>query len=364
MTEKTPLTPQISATRQLRWAEMGARAAVVLLLFALLLTILAVRFLPDLINGREVIELRARMPEQGGWSQSDLIVQAGQPLHLSLVSDDVLHSFKIGQDDRPAIDLLPGKPVETTLTFEQPGKYTFYCTRWCGPNHWRMRGVIEVLAASGDSIKDSKASAPLYAELGIDIDAPHPAAVVPQHTPSAQQGALLGANISSKEVLSSKYTSQVYLRSHSPAQVWDDLRQDQATQDLSEQQVWDLVAYLWASNTSVQKLALGKNLYAENCAACHGEQGAGDGVFAVRQPDNDEIAHKQTGIDGHGLAAPADFSAAETMLGASSAVLQGKIVRGGMGTGMPYWGPVFTEEQIWALVDYLWTFQFDMEVER
>jgi mono/diheme cytochrome c family protein/plastocyanin len=350
------LTPQITAARQSSWAEIVARAAVILLLFALLLAIILLRFSPALI-GREEVIVHARMPEQGGWSQNDISVQAGQPLHMSLVSDDVLHSFKIGQDDRPAIDLLPGKPVETTLTFEQPGKYTFYCTRWCGPNHWRMRGVIDVLPASGDSKPDSKAPTPLYVQLGIDIDSPHPAQTVPQRTPSAQQGAEL------HEPISPKYTSQVYLRSHSPAQVWDDLRLDPAIQVLSEQQVWDLVAYLWASNTSAQKLALGKNLYAENCAACHGEQGAGDGVFAVQPPGNDETIHEQTGIDGHSLVAPTDFSAAETMLGASPAVLQGKIVRGGMGSGMPYWGPVFTEEQIWALVDYLWTFQFDAEVE-
>ncbi len=47
------------------------------------------------------------------------------------------------------------------------------------------------------------------------------------------------------------------------------------------------------------------------------------------------------------------------MLGASDAILEGKIIRGGMGTGMPYWGPIFTAEQIQSLVDYLWTFQFD-----
>ena len=34
------------------------------------------------------------------------------------------------------------------------------------------------------------------------------------------------------------------------------------------------------------------------------------------------------------------------MLGASDAILEGKIMRGGMGTGMPYWGPIFTAEQI------------------
>lgn len=57
---------------------------------------------------------------------------------------------------------------------------------------------------------------------------------------------------------------------------------------------------------------------------------------------------------------PADFSDPQRMLAASPALLQGKILRGGMGTGMPYFGPLFTEEQTWALVAYLWTFQFDL----
>jgi hypothetical protein len=58
-------------------------------------------------------------------------------------------------------------------------------------------------------------------------------------------------------------------------------------------------------------------------------------------------------------ATPADFTDRSTMLGASSALLQGKILRGGMGTGMPYWGPILTEAQMWALTDFLWTFQFE-----
>jgi hypothetical protein len=55
---------------------------------------------------------------------------------------------------------------------------------------------------------------------------------------------------------------------------------------------------------------------------------------------------------------PSDFTDAQNMLGASSALLQGKIIRGGMGTGMPYWGTIFTDEEIEALVDHIWTFQF------
>jgi len=42
--------------------------------------------------------------------------------------------------------------------------------------------------------------------------------------------------------------------------------------------------------------------------------------------------------------------------------LQGKIIRGGMGTGMPSWGPIFTDDQTWQIIAYLWTYQFNLEV--
>jgi mono/diheme cytochrome c family protein len=42
-------------------------------------------------------------------------------------------------------------------------------------------------------------------------------------------------------------------------------------------------------------------------------------------------------------------------------LLQGKIIRGGMGTGMPAWGTIFDDEELRALLDYLWTFQFSDE---
>jgi mono/diheme cytochrome c family protein len=59
---------------------------------------------------------------------------------------------------------------------------------------------------------------------------------------------------------------------------------------------------------------------------------------------------------GEGLVSPPDFSDPRHLLGASPALLEGKIIRGGMGTGMPYWGPIFTIEQIDALVSYLYSF--------
>jgi mono/diheme cytochrome c family protein len=329
-------------------AERAARLLVLGLLIGIPLAILVgFWFTPD-VSGSQSYTIHARMPEAGGWMPADLSVSAGELLHLKLVSDDVVHSFAIGQSDIPVLDIYPGEVVKTTLVFDQPGKYTFYCTRWCGPNHWRMRGTIEVIGGAGEPAEENS---PLYTSLGIDIDAPHPAQVVPSRRPSASRGSALGIE------LPGRYISLDYLRRTSPSNAWQDLRAEPFSDGLSDEQVWDLVALVWQMNTNPQALEEGRELYAQDCAACHGEAGGGDGVIA---PSLSEESHAESEFS-HDIKEPVDFTEASSMLGASPALLQGKIVRGGMGTGMPYWGPVLTEEQTWALVDYLWTFQFDYE---
>ncbi|NIR31139.1 MAG: cytochrome C oxidase subunit II, partial [Gammaproteobacteria bacterium] len=72
------------------------------------------------------------MPEGGGWSPEDITVGVGERLRLRLTSDDVVHGFAVGKLSVPAVDVKPGEMTETTLTFDRPGKYVFYCTRWCG----------------------------------------------------------------------------------------------------------------------------------------------------------------------------------------------------------------------------------------
>ena len=292
----------------------------------------------------QAIDIHGVMSESGGWTPADLTARTGEPLRLRLTSDDVMHGFALGQSDQPAVDVKPGEVTETTLVFDKPGKYTFYCTRWCGPNHWRMRGTIEVSGEDSDQLGSDQS--PLYVTLGLDIDAPHPANVAPAGKPSARRGAALGVAIPAK------YLATDYARTHSPAEAWKAFRAEPFTLGLSDAQVWDVVALAWRAATTPETVEEGRRLYAANCAACHGETGAGDGVMAasLAQPAHDDI--------GHETKSPANFTDAAAMLGASSALLQGKIVRGGMGTGMPYWGPIFTERQTWAIVDYLWTFQF------
>ncbi len=294
--------------------------------------------------------IHARMAEAGGWSPDVIHAEVGEPLHLKLTSDDVAHGFAVGQMDMQSVDVLPGKVTDITLTFDKPGTYTFYCTRWCGLNHWRMRGTIEV---SGSPSDPEPATVPLYVSLGLDIDAPHDAPMIPSQTPSAIRGEQI-----SNQLPFTNYQSPDYYRSHSPYQTFTDL----SNTSLTESQRWDVVAFLWQSNTTPEALADGKRLYAQNCAACHGENGAGDGVFADDLTTAGESSMQtMEGAMDMAMQTPVDFTDPKRMLGASPALLQGKILRGGMGTGMPMWGSIFTEEQIWNLVAYLYSFQFEYQ---
>ena len=298
--------------------------------------------------------VHARMAEAGGWSPDAFKARVGQPLHLRLTSDDVVHGFAVGKLGAPAVDILPGKVTDITLLFQQPGTYTFYCTRWCGLNHWRMRGTIEVAGEPSDAQPGAEPGEPLYASLGIDLDAPREAPVIPAQKP------LAAVAQRQFEAELASYLAVDYYRSHSPYEVWRELRADPAFASQDESQLWDLTAWIWRSNTTSQALAEGAQLFAQNCAACHGEGGAGDGVFADDLAAAGEAAlRSMMGDSQMAMQAPARLSDPGRMLGASPALLQGKILRGGMGTGMPSWGAIFTEEETWNLVAYLYSFQFE-----
>ncbi len=290
--------------------------------------------------------IHARMAENGDWNPDIIQAEVGKPLHLKLTSDDVVHGFAVGQTDMQSVDILPGKVTDVTLNFDQPGIYTFFCTRWCGLNHWRMRGTIDV---SGSPSDPEPATVPLYVSLNLDLDVPHDALVIPNNMPSAVSGQPFATNLSL--ILSAND-----YRSQSPYQVFGGIK----TASLTEQQRWDVVAYLWQTNTTSESLANGKQLYAQNCAACHGENGAGDGVFADNLAATVESSMQtMEGAMNMMMQTPVDFTDPKRMLGASPALLQGKILRGGMGTGMPMWGSIFTEEQIWDLIAYIYSFQFE-----
>lgn len=83
---------------------------------------------------------------------NDLHVPAGQPIRLTISSEDVLHSYYI-----PALrlkkDAVPGKLTYMWFEIEpeaaRPEPYQIFCAEYCGTKHSRMRGKLYVHTPQG-----------------------------------------------------------------------------------------------------------------------------------------------------------------------------------------------------------------------
>jgi plastocyanin len=330
-------------------SEVVARLALGLILAGLPLAILGYQYIlrPALTNGRS-IDIVVAAPERGGFQPEAIRVAAGEQVRLRFSAPDVTHGLAIGPGlglDFGQVD--PGQVKEVEVTFDQPGRYTLYCNTWCSPNHWRMRSTIEVYdPANPDALLVNDSADPVIASLierGIDIDAAHKSPLIPSEKPSTQRGAKIVAQLGNR--LPEDLTTSEWRRTHSPAEAYTRLLND----GLDTPQAWDVVAYLWMQNAEAARLEAAASLYAKNCAYCHGETGKGDGFGAS--------ILKAQGIDA--AEGPIAFAGPEVMLGGSGDMYYAKIRRGGMGTGMPGFGQVFSPHETWALVDYLWTFVFE-----
>jgi len=353
-----------------RRLEYFARVATVGLLLGLVVAFAAAT-LGRFGSSAGEIELIARQPAAGGWSRERIVVNQGERVRLRIRSEDVIHGFAIGRLGVEAGPIEPGKVITVEFVADRAGEFTFYCTMWCDPNHARMRGILEV---RGQAVTETARPYSTPDVLLQHLDDPRDAGVVPAATPSATRGLPLyeqrcaschgargegtgrAAAIASRESLADASPVDVF-------QILTGTRMQrgsphvgahgqgvsmaskaipshaQYVRDWTEHERWDAVAALWSFATTTDRLDLGQRLFLRNCAACHGERGAGDGPGGKHQPKK-----------------PADFTDARRMLAGTSALYTAKIRRGGMGTGMPYWGSIFTEEELAAVVDYVWGF--------
>lgn len=76
---------------------------------------------------------------------NELHVPVGQPIQLTMTSEDVIHSFYIPAF-RVKQDVLPGRYTKVWFEATQPGRYHLFCTEYCGTEHSRMGGFVTVLS--------------------------------------------------------------------------------------------------------------------------------------------------------------------------------------------------------------------------
>lgn len=332
----------------MRLRELLARLTLGLIVIGLPLAALGYQYwLRPATSPHRVIDIAAQAPEHAGFSPDAIRVAVGETVTLRFASMDVTHGIAIGPGlgvDLGPID--PGEVKEVTLRFDHPGIYTYYCTTWCSPDHWRMRGTIEVSDPANPELFPSAAPDPVIETLiaeGVDIDAVHAASA--DHgsemttwafQPSAQRGEAVIANGLEVPV---ELRDPEWRQSNTPSKALELLTAHNPA--ASERDLLDAVAYLWTQDVSEEALTSGERLYNQNCAACHGQYGGGDGPAAGTTAE-DPVAFADTGY----------------MVERRSDVLYAKIRRGGMGTDMPNFGTLFTPEETWTLVRYLWTLAF------
>jgi mono/diheme cytochrome c family protein len=112
---------------------------------------------------------------------------------------------------------------------------------------------------------------------------------------------------------------------------------------LSEQQRWDVVAYLYTLSAPPEVVSQGQEIFQANCARCHGSSGQGDG------PDAAGLA-----------AAPTNFTDQSFMAGKSANDLF-QAITAGSSSGMPAFAEQLTEDQRWSLTAYLRSLTFSAQ---
>ena len=81
----------------------------------------------------------------GGQHEIDALhVPMGKPIQLTMISQDVFHSFSI-PDFRIKREVIPGRYSTVWFEATQVGTYHLFCTQYCGTQHAGMIGEVTVM---------------------------------------------------------------------------------------------------------------------------------------------------------------------------------------------------------------------------
>lgn len=133
-----------------------------------------------------------------------------------------------------------------------------------------------------------------------------------------------------------------YIRGEAPADFYTAVTEGRGQMPsyrdrLSSDERWDVVFYVWRIPTSDADLELGGEIFGSDCATCHGEDGSGE------------------------LLGSADFTDLRQMDSLAPRDLYLTVTQGR--GSMPAWQSQLSQDQRWAVIEYLRTFSYDPELE-
>lgn len=110
---------------------------------------------------------------------NDLHLPLGQPVKVTMTSEDVIHSFYIPAF-RVKADAVPGRYSQVWFTPTKAGVYNLFCAEYCGTEHSRMGGLVYVLkpeeyqkwlagVTGGPQLPPEEAGAKLFVAKGCQV---------------------------------------------------------------------------------------------------------------------------------------------------------------------------------------------------
>lgn len=85
-----------------------------------------------------------RIMYEGFETANEVVIPVGRPVHLELVSENVIHSFWVPQLSGKR-DLVPGRVNRLNIRADRPGTYFGICAEYCGGPHALMQMRVHAL---------------------------------------------------------------------------------------------------------------------------------------------------------------------------------------------------------------------------
>ena len=221
-----------------------------------------------------------------------------------------------------------------------------------------MMALSSCSSGSGDSTDDSKKE-----ESSSKSKEEEKEKVFPKERPSAARGKAIydeqclkchGETGSGEGEKSKNFTDEVkdfndqaFMRKEVPSKFFEKIKDGDKPMpafkdDLTEQEMWDVVFYVWTFQSSEELKAQGKAVYDEKCAKCHGENGDGKG------PDAGDLEKE-----------PTNFTDFKKMVGEKSNGFFKDITDGEKDEGMPSFKKKLSPGERWNVIDYIWSFSYE-----